>query len=83
MVEEQKKALLLHFADPHVQVVFETLPPLAEVDYNENDDAYQITLKALDKYFLPRSKVTYEMHIFYQLKQDKDETVDQFISSLI
>ena len=88
MAAEQKKALLLHSAGPDIQDIFETLPPLAEAallplaeaDIDENDDAYQIAVKTLDRYFLPHSNVPYERQIFRQLEQEEHKTVDQFIS---
>ena len=67
-----------------VQDVIETLPPHVETDIDENDDAYLIAVKALERYFLPCSNVLYEIHIFRQLKQaEHNKTVDQFISQLI
>lgn len=83
----QKRALLLHCAGQEVQDVFETLtdpgsavpviPPLID-DANE----YDIALRTLDAYFVPKVNEPYERHVFRAMMQKEHETVDQFVSRL-
>ena len=72
--QEQKRALLLHLAGSDVQDIFETLP--------SGGDTYDQTMTSLDAYFLPKVNETYERHVFRQLVQREDETVDQFVTRL-
>ena len=69
----RKKAVLLHSIGPEVQEIFEHLPDVAE-DINE----FEKTLKKLDNYFSPQKNVVYERFLFRQLRQEVDETIDQF-----
>ncbi len=39
-------------------------------------------VRKLNKFFLPQVIVPYERHLFRQLKQESEETMDQFVSRL-
>ena len=60
-----------------MQEVYYTL-----VDENEDEKTYKQTVTALNKYFIPKSNVPLERHLFRQLAQSADETVDQFVCRL-
>ena len=38
--------------------------------------------KVLDEHFSPKANIQYERHIFYQMKQENSESVDQFVIRL-
>lgn len=74
--DSQKRGLLLHTAGLEVQEVFFTL-----VSDGEEKD-YAATLKVLDDYFIPKANVPFERHVFRQIGQSSEETVDQFVCRL-
>ncbi|XP_022796419.1 uncharacterized protein LOC111334864 [Stylophora pistillata] len=74
--DSQKCGLLLHTAGLDVQEVYFTLvPDGAEKNYAE-------TFKVLDDYFIPKANVPFERHLFRQISQSNEETVDQFVCRL-
>jgi len=73
----QKKALLLHLAGFDMQDIFETL-----VIPEGEEDVYVKAVTALDNYFLPRTNIPYERHVFRQLQQRNNEGIDQFVTRL-
>ena len=75
-VDSQKQALLLHVAGLEVQDIYYTLVG------DEAVDGYEATIKVLDDYFIPKSNVSFERHLFRQIVQKSDETVDQFACRL-
>ncbi|XP_055633425.1 uncharacterized protein LOC129773799 [Toxorhynchites rutilus septentrionalis] len=86
--EEWMKDLLLHFAGPNVQQLFDTLPelpdsgmrgPLMNVDtYTPNMSCYEEAVTRLNAFFLPKENTTYERHLLRQMKQRVDESIDSF-----
>ena len=74
--DSQKRGLLLHTAGLEVQDVYFTLVPGGE------DKDYPATLKVLDDYFIPKANVPFEKHLFRQISQSSEETVDQFVCRL-
>ena len=72
----QKRALLLHAAGVDVQEIYFTLVS------EEEGATFAETMKVLDDYFIPKSKVPFERHLFRQIAQDGNETVDQFVCRL-
>ncbi|XP_054757939.2 uncharacterized protein K02A2.6-like [Lytechinus pictus] len=72
----QKRALLLHSAGPAVQDIFFTL------ELQQGADEYEQTKKTLDNHFKRQVNVPYERYCFRQLKQDANETVDEFVVRL-
>ena len=76
---ERISALLLHLAGPDVQEIYDTLDPLpGEEKMNEDE----IVVDRLNDYFLPKTNHTFERHIFRSMKQEPEETVDQFLTRL-
>ena len=73
----QKKALLLHTTGIDVQDIYHTL-----TEEDSEDDVYTKAACALDNYFHTRTNIPYERHIFRQLQQRDDESVDQFATRL-
>ena len=73
---QQKCALLLHSAGPDVQDIFYTLPG------TEGHIDFDAAIKKLDDYFIPAVNVPYERHLFCQMAQLDQETVDQYITRL-
>ena len=51
---------------------------LVDEEIEENGEA---TLKVLDDYFVPKPNIPFERHLFRQIVQSQEETVDQFVSS--
>ena len=75
-VDSQRQALLLHVSGLEVQDIYYTLVG------NEEMNGYEATIKVLDDYFIPKSNVTFERHLFRQIVQKGDEPVDQFVCRL-
>jgi hypothetical protein len=75
--KKSQKAILLHVAGGEVQDVFETLPDAhaARTDFAE-------TLELLTDHFTPKVNIPYERHMFRQVEQGSQETVDQFVTRL-
>lgn len=69
----QKRALLLHAAGVDVQEIYFTLAN------EEESSSFTKTVKVLDDYFVPKSNVPFERHLFRQIANASDETVDQFV----
>ena len=74
--DPQKQGLLLHTAGLEVQEVYFTL-----VTDAKNKD-YNATMKVLDDYFIPKANIPFERHLFRQLTQGSEETVDQLVCRL-
>ncbi|XP_039252489.2 uncharacterized protein LOC120329778 [Styela clava] len=74
--DSSKKALLLFTAGVKVQDIFYTLAGLDE------EKTFTEILNLLDEYFTPKSNIPFERHLFRQIKQASDETVDQFVCRL-
>ncbi|XP_055633814.1 uncharacterized protein LOC129774142 [Toxorhynchites rutilus septentrionalis] len=86
--EEWKKDLLLHYAGPSVQQIFDSLPeapgtdmrgPLLNIEhYTPNMTAYEEARAKLNEFFLPKENSTYERHLLRQMKQLAGESIDTF-----
>ena len=72
-IPKRKRALLLHYAGPDVDEIFDTLSNTGE----DNDYA---TAK-LNKYFSPQVNTTYEVYNFRQAKQE-GELLDSYHTRL-
>ena len=46
------------------------------------DVSFGATLQVLDNYFVPKSNIPFERHLFWQISQESGETVDQFACRL-
>ncbi|KAK2554063.1 hypothetical protein P5673_024409 [Acropora cervicornis] len=71
----QRRALLLHCAGPDVQDMFYIL-----VDTGSAKD-YQKAEDALSRHFVTQINTPYERHLFREIVQGEDETIDQFAPS--
>ena len=56
-----------------VQEVYFTLAPDGE------EKNYAEAFKEQDDYFIPKANVSFERHLFWQIGQSSEETVDQFV----
>ena len=72
----RKRALLLHYAGPKVDEIFDTLTDVGE------DTDYDKAVDALNKYFNPKSNSLYETYVFRQAKQESNESLDHFVTRL-
>ena len=75
--EGQKVAIMLHTGGMALQEVYYSL---AEEDA---DLSLAESIKVLDEHFIPMANVPCERHLFRQLEQQVDETVDQFVCRLL
>lgn len=73
---KQQRALLLHYAGPDVDEIFDTLS-----DTGEAKD-YQKAVDALNTYFIPQVNTAYEEYNFRQAKQQHGETIDAYHTRL-
>ena len=70
-VPKRKRALLLHYAGPEVDEIFDTLP-------NTGDDSdYATAVEMLNEYFSPQTNITYEACNFRQTRQKDDESWEE------
>ena len=74
--EGQKVALMLHTGGMALLEVFYRLA--------EEDAALSLaeSIKVLDEHFVPMANIPFEWHMFRQLEQQVDETVDQYVCRL-
>ena len=74
--KKQQRAMLLHFAGPAVDEIFDTLPDTGEAkDYDK-------AVEALNAYFIPQINTAYEEYNFRQAKQRDNETLDAYHTRL-
>lgn len=87
---KEKLNWMLHYAGPKVQEVFYTLPekndgvqrgPLAS-GYVSQLNKYEEAIDRLNGFFEPKRNVSYERHVFRQLRQNKHERFDMFLLRL-
>ena len=70
--EVQRRALLLHCAGPNVQDIFYVLVNTGSAkDYQKGEDA-------LIRHFVTQINTPYERHVFREIVQGEDETIDRF-----
>lgn len=74
--ETRKRALLLHYVGEEVNDLFDTLPDKGE------DNDFKKASEALTRYFTPKKNVSFEVFKFRNLKQESNETVDEFHTRL-
>ena len=72
----KKRALLMHYGDPEVDEIFDTLQDVGE------DKDYENAVEKLTVHFSPQVNVTYEVHNFRQAKQEDGETLESFHTRL-
>ena len=73
---KQKRALWLYQACQATQDIFDTLAETGD------DDDYDSAVGSLDTYFSPKKHVDYEIFKFHEVKQQADETIEQFTTRL-
>ncbi|XP_076801019.1 uncharacterized protein LOC143445651 [Clavelina lepadiformis] len=74
----QKKSLLLHTAGEEVQELYYSLVS----EQNAINQTYEEMVNVLNEQFIPRANVPFERHVFHQLVQNSNETVDQYVCRL-
>ena len=75
-VPKRKRALLLHYASPEVDEIFDTLP-------NTGDDSdYATAIEKLKEYFSQQTNTAYEVYNFRQTKQKDSESLDSYHTRL-
>ncbi|CAK1594433.1 unnamed protein product [Parnassius mnemosyne] len=76
----KKRATLLLLGGTGLQDIFYNLPDTSAVQ--EGVDNFELALKQLDNYFLPKQNKTYERHIFRSIKQEDGENFEKFLLKL-
>ena len=77
----RKQALLLHYAGPEIDEIYDTLPVDDSADESEIN-VYQTTANALTKYFTLKTNTAFEIYNFRQATQGSTETIDTFVTRL-
>ena len=75
-IPKRKRALLLHYAGPDVDEIFDTLPDTG------GDNDYDTAVAKLNEYFSPQVNSTYEVYNFRQTKQKEGESLDSYHTRL-
>ena len=75
-VPKRKRALLLHYAGPEVDEIFDTLPDTGD------DNDYATAVEKLNGYFSPQTNIAYEVYNFRQTKQKDGESSGSFHTRL-
>ena len=78
----RKQALLLHYAGPEIDEIYDTLPIEAAAADGSPIDTYESTANALTRYFTPKTNAASEIYNFRQAKQEATETIDAFVTRL-
>ncbi|KAF0308589.1 uncharacterized protein FJT64_020198 [Amphibalanus amphitrite] len=76
---EQRRALLLCAIGDEAYRVFDTLPPVAKRD---GEDDYDVTLRQLREFYTPRTNVIVERFRFRQRAQAPTESTADFVAAL-
>ena len=75
----RQRALLLHYAGEATNEIFDTLP---NTTVGEGDDPLEKAVQALTNYFTPKQNREYEIYVFRQAKQERNETILAFHTRL-
>lgn len=81
-VPARKRSYLLHCAGADVQDIFFNLRGDAEPEIPGGSDIYKESVKLLDDYFLPLKCLPRERHIFRNLAQAPEESIEKFVLRL-
>lgn len=81
-VPSRKRSYLLYYAGSDVQDIFFNLRGDVEVAVPDGSDLYAESLKLLDDYFLPLKCLPRERHIFRNLEQAPEESIEKFVLRL-
>ena len=79
-VPERKKAILLHCLGEEGQRIYETLPPVVKQEQSET--VFDLTVRQLDSFFIPKVNVIVERFTFRQRAQQPQETTAEYVSVL-
>jgi len=71
-VPKRKRALLLHYAGPDVDEIFDTLSNTGE------DNDYDTAVAKLHEYFSPQVNTTYVVYNFRQAKQKEGKLMNSY-----
>ena len=74
--DSRKRALLLHYAGPEVDDIFDTLEETGD------DENYKQATDALTAYFCPKGNTVMEVYSFRQARQEPDESIDAYQTRL-
>ena len=74
--DSRKVALLLHTGGMDLQDIYYVLVG------EEDEHTFEQCVQVLDQHFLPQSNESFERHLFRQMSQSVNETVDQFVHKL-
>lgn len=77
----KKRATLLVLGGMPLQEIYYNLPG-ASVEPEENMDVFEIAIKKLNEYFLPKQSKIYERYIFRLIKQEAGENFEKFLIKL-
>ncbi|XP_055523229.1 uncharacterized protein LOC129717378 [Wyeomyia smithii] len=78
----RKRSCLLHYAGSDVQDIFFNLRGENELQIPEDSEIYKQSVKLLDDYFLPLKCLPRERHIFRNLEQGPEESIEKFVLCL-
>ncbi|CAH1953772.1 unnamed protein product [Acanthoscelides obtectus] len=79
---KKKRAMLLHSSGLPLQEIYYSIPG-AHVDEPQGDnDVFAVAVQKLDEYFKPKQSKLYERYIFRKIKQESEETFDEFLVRL-
>lgn len=81
-IATRKRSYLLHYAGSDVQDIFFNLRGDDEIAVPEGSDVYKESVKLLNDYFLPLKCLPRERHIFRNLEQAPDESIEKFVLRL-
>lgn len=88
--DDDKQAMLLHFAGRKVQEIYSTLPEIDEAIPRgpmkehcvPHMGKYESAVFRLNEFFLPKKNFTYERHVLRQMIQKDDESITMFATRL-
>ena len=78
---KQMKALLLHCGGMDLQDVYFTLP--AASSPGEGETVFTVAMKQLEEHFTPQVNVPLERHLFRNMAQLPNESIDQYVTRLL
>lgn len=80
--DKKKLSSLLHYGGLDLQEIYYTHIVNKNAVTNNDTNVYVSTILLFDNYFSTQKNIMYERYLFRQLKQEDDETVNNFINRL-
>ena len=77
---DRQRAILLHCLGEEGQRIHETLPPAVKLE--DTETVFDLTLRQLDGFFIPRVNVIVERFTFRQRTQRPEESTAEYVSVL-